>query len=483
MDTDTLDNEEETARLLANASKTGSSEDVSLTKVKHHSMLAIILTLILFPFCIDTLLFPFFPNIATEKGLMISEIGVVFASFDFARFVTAPIAGSMFNICQPKKQCAVGAVIAGGACISFGFTILIKNEDLFFVSCLVIRCVAGIGSAMLNVSGTSLLMKASGYESPTIVAFVETANMVGFSIGPAIGAFLFQFVGYGMMFGVLGVCLVIVVPIFCCLVPKIGLFLMFGTWIFIKLSVTSRSTEMTSYYHSAFGSTSSTMGLLFTIWSICSAVGTLCIAKFVNKKKAPYILLVVWAISIPFILLLGPSPPISYLFGGKRFFLLSATVYGIISFIAGFFYILPFSMALQIARLKGYPEDSLHTYGLLTGLMNSGLCLGSTIGPVLSGVISDYAGFPCVQSVIALLATLMIIFHGSHLLYLKSTNQLSALLMENKVDAEIVKTNNEDVVTKRVVEACSERMKSCLNKSIVSTEAQQPPYVDEDNLY
>ncbi|XP_067944080.1 MFS-type transporter SLC18B1-like isoform X2 [Watersipora subatra] len=478
MDTETFDNKEETARLLADASEADSSKDDSPTKVKRHSMLTIILTLILFSFCIDTFLFPFFPNVATEKGLLISEIGFVFASFDFARFVTAPIAGSMFTICQPKKQCAVGALIAGGACISFGLTNLIKTDSLFFVSCLIIRCIAGIGSAMLNVSGTSLLMKASGYESPTIVAFVETANMVGFSIGPAIGAFLFQFVGYILMFAILGACLMVAVPIFCCVVPKIGLLLMFGTWIFIKLSETSRSTELTSYYHSTFGSTSSTMGLLFTIWSICSAVGTVCIAKFVSKKKAPYILLAVWAISLPLILLLAPSPPLSYFFRGKRFFLLSATIYGIISFIAGFFYILPFSMALQIARLKGYPEDSLHTYGLLTGLMNSGLCLGSTIGPVLSGVISDYAGFPCVESVIALLATLMIIFHGSHLLYLKSTNQLSALLMEDKVDVEMVKDNNEDMVTKQVVEACSERMKSCLDKSIVSTESQQPPYED-----
>ncbi|XP_067945335.1 MFS-type transporter SLC18B1-like [Watersipora subatra] len=409
------DGTDEAATLLDRSSEADSSKDITSIKVKHHSMLIIIVALIFFSYCIDTLLFPFFPNTAIEKGLSSAEIGVVFAAFDFARFVTAPIAGSMFSVCHPKKLCAFGSMIAGAGCISFGVTALVEARRWFLISCVSIRCVAGIGSAMLNVAGTSLLMKASGYESPTIVALVETANVMGYGFGPALGAFLYK-----------------------------------------------------------FGATSDTMGILFTIWSIICGVSTTCTANFVNKKYSAHLLLITYVISIPIILLLAPSPPISYLFGHQRYFVLSATMMGILAWFAPSFYILPFSMALQLARLEGYPEDSLHTYGLLTGLMNSGLCLGSTLGPVLSGVVADSAGFEWSEFMAASIITLMAVFHGSYLFYLKLTDQLSALVMNDQKTLDSESEKSDQPMATMIAEACSEKMKSCLRESVVSAKMQQP---------
>ena len=44
-------------------------------------------------------------------------------------------------------------------------------------------------------------------------------------------------------------------------------------------------------------------------------------------------------------------------------------------------------------RINGHPRESLHTYGMVTGLITCGISLGSTTGPLLSGIITDALDF------------------------------------------------------------------------------------------
>lgn len=43
-------------------------------------------------------------------------------------------------------------------------------------------------------------------------------------------------------------------------------------------------------------------------------------------------------------------------------------------------------------RKNGFPDD-VTTYGLTSGIWFSALSLGSFIGPLLAGIMYDYAGF------------------------------------------------------------------------------------------
>ena len=45
--------------------------------------------------CLDTFIFPFFPVIATKKGLTEFHFGLVYSAYEFARFITSPIYGSL----------------------------------------------------------------------------------------------------------------------------------------------------------------------------------------------------------------------------------------------------------------------------------------------------------------------------------------------------------------------------------------------------
>jgi len=71
----------------------GKETDHSLTKCREYLLLGVLLFSQFVALCTDTFLFPFFPQEAKSKGLSNVEIGTIFSSFEFARFVTAPVLG------------------------------------------------------------------------------------------------------------------------------------------------------------------------------------------------------------------------------------------------------------------------------------------------------------------------------------------------------------------------------------------------------
>ncbi|KAF6041445.1 hypothetical protein EB796_000243 [Bugula neritina] len=71
---------------------------------KERLLVVRVLTVQFIALCTDTFLYPFFPQEATAKGLTPTHIGIVFSSFELARFVSSLATGCLvsnisFNIC------------------------------------------------------------------------------------------------------------------------------------------------------------------------------------------------------------------------------------------------------------------------------------------------------------------------------------------------------------------------------------------------
>lgn len=66
-----------------------------LSKHKQRILIASVLCLQFASLCVDTAIFPFFPEVGRENGLTVTQIGIVFSAYDFARFVVSPICGSL----------------------------------------------------------------------------------------------------------------------------------------------------------------------------------------------------------------------------------------------------------------------------------------------------------------------------------------------------------------------------------------------------
>lgn len=67
----------------------------NISIARQRAMLATIIGLQFFTSCFNTCAYPFYPEVATNKGLTSTEIGVVYSSYDIARVITSPIAGAL----------------------------------------------------------------------------------------------------------------------------------------------------------------------------------------------------------------------------------------------------------------------------------------------------------------------------------------------------------------------------------------------------
>jgi len=79
-------------------SKSQESTKPDLPKHREYLLVVVLLFSQFVAQCTDTFLFPFFPYKAKNKGLNEIDIGIVFSSFELARFVTAPVLGYLVRL-------------------------------------------------------------------------------------------------------------------------------------------------------------------------------------------------------------------------------------------------------------------------------------------------------------------------------------------------------------------------------------------------
>ena len=63
---------------------------------------------------------------------------------------------------------------------------------------------------------------------------------------------------------------------------------------------------------------------------------------------------------------------------------------------------------LLCCRVNGHPRDSVHTYGIVSGLIYFGFGLGSLTGPIISGIITDALDYAWTQTVLSFACALMV---------------------------------------------------------------------------
>ena len=71
------------------------NKEIELSKARQRIVLITVLCLQFLTICADTIIFAFFPSVAKKKGLNNTEIGGIFSSFAFSRFITSPVFGSL----------------------------------------------------------------------------------------------------------------------------------------------------------------------------------------------------------------------------------------------------------------------------------------------------------------------------------------------------------------------------------------------------
>ncbi|XP_067950835.1 MFS-type transporter SLC18B1-like [Watersipora subatra] len=438
--------------------------DNEISTAKKYTIIVILLFLQFMARAADTMVFPFYPEKALAKGLTMKDVGIVYAVYDLARFIFSPILGSILLQWPPKSMCFVGTLITGGGSIIFGCIDSTTDSGLFLALCILLRGLAGVGSAMISISTTSILLKSSGFLSSTIIGVTEIVIGVAYAFGAALGGFLYEFVGYIAVFFIIGGVTIVALLPFGVVTPNIvekeksseknffklmtipGCIIMYLACVMVRVQDSSRNVCLADLYRFELERSSAQLGLLYAIWSavymLCCAVFT----KFFNKfPQIDYSSLIVgWMLVGVTLMLLGPSPLLEFIFHGRLYFWLSTIDMVFIDAIFPLVYLPPFVIALNLAEVHGYKRDSLHTYGMITGLINSGWGLGASIGPVISGVIIDAQNAMWNLTYLSFAAFVMGFIIGVYYLYMKLTNQPTKLHDTDSHLSSTVKDDCED---------------------------------------
>ena len=59
-------------------------------------------------------------------------------------------------------------------------------------------------------------------------------------------------------------------------------------------------------------------------------------------------------------------------------------------------------------RVHGYKGDSLHTYGMVSGLLTCGFAFGAMTGPVIGGALTDLLDFAWMTTILGFVSLFMV---------------------------------------------------------------------------
>ncbi|CAJ0947020.1 unnamed protein product, partial [Mesorhabditis belari] len=359
---------------------------------------------------------PFYPAEATLKGMTEAETGIVFGIFELMMFITAPIFGKFMTKIGSRNMFTMGLAITGVTAICFGFLNYLPSGRLFFWASLLIRVMEAVGDAAFVTSSFAISAKLFPGNVASIVGIMETFAGLGYTAGPLVGGFLYEYGGFQTPFLVLGGILLVATLLSLFTVESLeddmdevdtekGMMEMLKIpliWIMsyavVVCAISLSFLDPTLEAHLRTFSLSPTLvGLMFLL---CGGVYTLSapfwgvlIDKFDCSTFIMFFGSAATAVSMMFI---GPSPLIPI---DKNLVVIGFALC-VLGVAAGALYIPTFQNCLDAVKEYDF-DDSIYTYGCVSGIFQSSFAFGGFIGPTLGGAAVQWIGFEWTATAIA----------------------------------------------------------------------------------
>ncbi|KAK9510240.1 hypothetical protein O3M35_005067 [Rhynocoris fuscipes] len=373
-------------------------------------------------FCSMSVMAPFFPKEATEKGMSTSVSGFVFSFYAFVVFATSPFFGKILPIAGAKFLFMSGMFLAGGCNILFGLLPEIQDYTTFAVFCFLIRTLEAIGASAYSTASFVFVVEIFPDNISAVLGILETAMGLGMSAGPAIGGMLYSVGGFGLPFYSLGALMIVLIPTTWNMLPsisgsakgtehasfgklfKIPSVFIIGAIIIVASNTWSYLDPTLEPHLSRLNLTSYHIGLIFllfaALYGIFSPFWGWVADKLDNHWSMMVIGLLVSAIGL---LMLGPSPILESHIGSTLWLdILGLCIIGISVALT----LMPtFKAILKCAEENGLRKE-LTTYSIVAGAWSCMYSLGDMSGPALGGLLAEHFGFPMCSTVMAALSAL-----------------------------------------------------------------------------
>lgn len=181
--------------------------------LKQKSILFSISMVSITSFLCMSIMAPFFPNEASNKGMSETVSGFVFSFYALIVMISSPILGSLLPVIGAKFMLISGIFASGVANILFGTLDRIIDLTSFTVFCFIVRAMEAIGVAAFSTASYTYIMYVFPDDIGTAFGLTETCVGIGMSLGPAVGAGLYALGGYGLPFYVLGTFVLLNIPL------------------------------------------------------------------------------------------------------------------------------------------------------------------------------------------------------------------------------------------------------------------------------
>lgn len=327
------------------------------------------------------LVVPLIPRYALTIGATPFLIGVAVSSISITAILIRPISGVISDRWSRSWMMVLGIAFGAG-----GYALLALSEGIYLV--MAARLLEGVGVALFVPSSM-----ASAVDSAPEGKMGETLGWrslmigLGFMVGPALGGFLAEALGYKPTFGLTVILIVALLPLVVFKekgrkVEKRGFFmdgikerdflLSFSSLLVYAVSWMGLLTFLSAYLK-AIGYGDLEIGLFVSVQALSSLALRVLAGRVADRMPAAMTYIGLMVVSASFFMIwLNPLPP--FLYG-------ASVVFGI-----GIGVFIPGSQTLALHKAPPYSR------GFLSSIYTMGIDVGNLIGPTLFGAIIQTTG-------------------------------------------------------------------------------------------
>lgn len=266
---------------------------------------------------------PFYPQVAGQKGVRSEIVGIIFSAYPIAAFMTSPILGLFISKIGRKRTLAFGGFLIALTMFGFGITPLLTGLTFTCISFLT-RFLQGVGGGVIGTATYAII--ASNYpENMSVVLGIQnTIAGIGMMVGPLLGSLLYGFAGFSFLFFVYGGMFLLLLPISYLLIPRdkpyekpkqeVSLWslilhrtlLMDGLVVSLSMITMSFLEPILSNHLETYGLSVEIIGVMFTIPTVSYATTAVFLGKLPKTWTPKVIMLQGLIISALSLLLIGP---------------------------------------------------------------------------------------------------------------------------------------------------------------------------------
>ncbi|XP_066275389.1 MFS-type transporter SLC18B1-like [Branchiostoma lanceolatum] len=360
---------------------------------------------------------PFFPGEAQSRGVSDTAVGLVFGAYAFFCMVTGPLFGKYINVIGAKFMLVAGMFVAGTCSVLFGMLDYMEG-DVFLAFCFLIRGLEAVGVSACYTASFAIMAKEFPDNVATVLGTLEIFTGAGMMIGPPVGGALYSLGGYKVPFLVVGGFMLVCAVFMPMILPKqavseetaslVALLKVPSTYVSSLAIMTCAAVyaflepTLQPYLNLKFDMTEAQVGLIFLLSVGLYTLSAPLWGWLTDKGVFPRLLMVLGLLfTAASYLLIGPSPLLESIFVEGNDLWVVLVGLGLSGVSLGAALVPTFPELLKSAREAGLQEDSLATYGLVSGVYNCMYSLGEFIGPTLGGFLDDQYHFPIASTATA----------------------------------------------------------------------------------